>query len=262
MSDDAEFAAPAEGEAPEAGQGEPEAPPERDFIDTDQLGEHYVRVRVAGEEQEVPLSEALSGYSRTQDYTRKTQELAEQQKTSQFAITLHQALENNPAATLRLLQEQYGYEPDLPNQGASEEADDDLDFDDPVAQRLRDQEARLSHWEAQQAQRELNEALWVLRQRYGDDFDPPAVVSRAAQMGRMDLEGVYKEMAFERIWTQNQAQAQAKQQRAAEDAQRVAAKQKVAVHGGESSNGTVAEVSGNAPTLSDAYYEAKRQLGL
>jgi hypothetical protein len=37
-------------------------------------------VKVDGEEIEVPLKEALAGYSRTQDYTRKTQKLAEERK--------------------------------------------------------------------------------------------------------------------------------------------------------------------------------------
>jgi len=39
-----------------------------------------VRTKVDGQEIEVTLEEALKGYSRTQDYTRKTQELAERRK--------------------------------------------------------------------------------------------------------------------------------------------------------------------------------------
>lgn len=40
-----------------------------------------LRTKVDGEEIEVTLEEALKGYSRTQDYTRKTQQLAEHRKT-------------------------------------------------------------------------------------------------------------------------------------------------------------------------------------
>lgn len=40
-----------------------------------------VKVKVDGEEVEVTLDELKSGYSRTKDYTRKTQELAEQRKS-------------------------------------------------------------------------------------------------------------------------------------------------------------------------------------
>lgn len=39
-----------------------------------------VRVKVDGLEQEVPLDEVVKGYSRTADYTRKTQALAEERK--------------------------------------------------------------------------------------------------------------------------------------------------------------------------------------
>lgn len=261
MSDEA-VSAPAEAEAPDIGQGEAEATPERTFLDADQYADHYVRVKVDGEDMEVPLNEALGGYSRTADYTRKTQQLAEQQREADFALTVQRALENNPAATIRLLQEQYGIGPDLQPLDEQVTEEDDLDFDDPVAQRLREQEARLGQWEAQQVQRELHEALWVLRNRYGEDFNPDEVVSRAAQYGRMDLEGVYKELAFEKMWARQQAEVEANRQREQEDAARTAAKATNAVHQGGSANAALQELAGNAPTLADAYYEAKRQLGM
>jgi hypothetical protein len=43
-------------------------------------------VKVAGDEVQVTLEEALKGYSREQDYTRKTQALAEQSKAEMAAI--------------------------------------------------------------------------------------------------------------------------------------------------------------------------------
>lgn len=47
-------------------------------LDLTQYGENLVTVRVDGEDVTVPLSEAVQGYSRTQDYTRKTQALADE----------------------------------------------------------------------------------------------------------------------------------------------------------------------------------------
>ena len=44
-------------------------------------GEDFYAVTVNGEEQEVTLDELVKGYSRQSDYTRKTQELAEQRKS-------------------------------------------------------------------------------------------------------------------------------------------------------------------------------------
>jgi len=58
----------------EAGEGDYEEQPDEDPRYT---------VKVNGEEVEVTLDELLSGYSRQSDYTRKSQELAEQRKSVQ-----------------------------------------------------------------------------------------------------------------------------------------------------------------------------------
>ena len=61
------------------------------------------RVKVDGEEVEVPLDELLKGYSRTADYTRKTQAIAEARK--QAEVELRQAREERQryAQTLEAL---------------------------------------------------------------------------------------------------------------------------------------------------------------
>lgn len=61
-------------EDPEAGQEE------TDEADEEGSAQTYT-VRVDGEEVEVTIDELLSGYSRTQDYTRKTMALADQRKS-------------------------------------------------------------------------------------------------------------------------------------------------------------------------------------
>jgi len=74
---------------PEEPQGEPEVAEEQEIESEEQ--EEYeeeeeqeqtptYRVKVGKDEVEVPLDELLKGYSRTADYTRKTQEVAEQRK--------------------------------------------------------------------------------------------------------------------------------------------------------------------------------------
>ena len=67
-----------EGEA-EAEAGGESAP------DTSDPGEAKVKVKVRGEEREVALSEALAGYSRTEDYKAKTSELAREREEFQAA---------------------------------------------------------------------------------------------------------------------------------------------------------------------------------
>jgi len=65
---------PATPEAPADTPDSPETPA------TEQPAEPTYTVRVNGEEIQVPLPDLIQGYSRTADYTRKTQDLAEQRK--------------------------------------------------------------------------------------------------------------------------------------------------------------------------------------
>jgi hypothetical protein len=72
---------PEQSEDPEDGE-QSDAEDEPD--EADEQPELYT-VKVAGEEVQVTLEEALKGYSREQDYTRKTQALAEENKAKQAA---------------------------------------------------------------------------------------------------------------------------------------------------------------------------------
>jgi hypothetical protein len=236
----------------------PAAPPE--YLPVDDYAGHHVRLRVDGEDIEVPLSEALQGYSRQADYTRKTQQLAEQQREAQFAITLQKALENNPEATLRLLQEQYGVAVPQPTAGDS---DDEDWLADPTEARFKEYDQRLQAAEQFRADQELQVALRVLQQQFGDDFDPQAVVSTAMQTGRMDLANIHKEMMFDKFWSQQQAQQEAERRRQTDESQRTAAKAGVAAHiGGGASSAAETPETGTATSVADAYMQAKRTLGL
>jgi len=236
--------------APEA---TPAAPPE--YLPVDEYAGHHVRIKVDGEDVEVPLSEALQGYSRQQDYTRKTQALAEQQREAQFALTLQKALENNPQATLRLLQEQYGPPPE---QAAAE---DDSWLDDPEEARWREYDQRLQATEQFRADQELQVALRVLQQQFGEDFDAQAVVSHAMQTGRQDLANIHKELMFDRLWAKHEAEQEAARRTQAEEQNRMQAKGAITAHGGSSANGGMEPEPGTATSVADAYFQAKRQLG-
>ena len=253
MSDDqgAVEAVPAEGTGPaEGGQAEPEAAPSPEYLDTDSYAGHHVRLKMDGQEVEVPLSEALSGYQRQADYTRKTQELAEQQRAAQFGLTLQQALENNPAETLRILQTQY----------TQPEPEPEQTWDDPAEARYHELGQRMERFEAAQAQWELRQAIGVLQERYGEEFNPRDVVARASAQGRMDLESVYKEMAFDRYWAGQQA---AREQQAADEQGRIEAKTQAGnVHSGSGANNAVTPDTGSFQSVEDAWYAAKRTLGM
>ena len=246
----------ADGAPATGGEGGPEATPEPTYLDTDEYGTHHVRLKVDGQEQSVPLSEALNGYQRQADYTRKTQELAEQQRRAQFGLTLQQALENNPQETLRILQAQYAAE-----QAEAAQPTEQPDWtDDPNDRRLQEMDARLQRYEQQAADYELRQAIGVLSQRYGEDFDPKEVVQAAFQQNRMDLENVYKEIAFDRY---RQGMTAAQQQQSADEASRVAAKTDVSnLHSGNGAANAVEPSSGSFATIEEAFAEAKRTHGV
>lgn len=66
---------------PEAeGEPEAEAEPEAEKEEEEAPPVQTVKVKIDGLEQELPLDEVKNGYLRQSDYTRKTQELAEQRK--------------------------------------------------------------------------------------------------------------------------------------------------------------------------------------
>jgi len=74
---------------------ETDAETAEDEPDADEQPEPTYKVKVNGEEAEVPLSELLKGYSREQDYTKKTMAVAEKEKAlqSHFANELKQQVE-------------------------------------------------------------------------------------------------------------------------------------------------------------------------
>lgn len=76
--DDEPEADEAEGEPDD---GEPDADPEDAPEDEQDTGQTF-KVKVDGEELDVPLEELLKGYSREQVFTRRMQALAEEKKTS------------------------------------------------------------------------------------------------------------------------------------------------------------------------------------
>jgi hypothetical protein len=232
---------------------------EIDYLNWDEYGDKHVKVTVDGEEVDVPLKEALSGYQRQSDYTRKTQELAEERRQVQFARAIQQALDNDPAATVELLKSHYG----LTDKQASDLVgeDDDL-FADPVEQQYRQLESRIRSFEEQQAYQELERTIQSLQSKY-EDFDANEVVSAALANGTSDLESVYKQMAFDKLYQQKQIQQQIATQQSAKEKQIVDSKRQAgAVVSSGSSAANTSNGTGQISSLRDAFSAAKQQLGI
>lgn len=252
-----EVDAPADG-----GQADAEVvtPQETDVFNVDEYGDRLVAVKVNGEEVQVPLKEALGGYQRQADYTRKTQELSRAQ-------AMMEALENNPQAALQFLSQQYGGQA---TQQAQEvpEFNDGFDDDDPVAQTVRSMRSELEELRSYQTEQVLDRTISGLKDRYGDDFDEAEVIkaAAAAQITHpAELEGVFRDLMFDKFYATAKTREGAASTAEAERAAREQAKQQLA-QTVVSGNGASAGSAGSAPTsfdsLEDAFEAAKASLGV
>ena len=245
-------------EAPDFGQAEVsteigEAPVvAQDYFTWDEYADRPVKLNIAGEEIDVPLKEALAGYQRQADYTRKTQELSEQRKQVQFGTALQEALQNDPKSTLELLKQHYGLE-------EQQSSEDELLLD-PVEKQYRQLESRMKAFEQEKAMRELEKTVESLSRKYGDAFDADEVIAKALATGNSNLEAVYKQTAFDRIFEQNVTANQVKAKKADDEKAIVQAKRDATVVSKGASAKSADVSSKPVTTLRDAFELAKKQL--
>jgi hypothetical protein len=227
-----------EGSAPTPDQA-PEPPVEYDYLDIDdELASKYVKLPVDGEEVSVPLKEALQGYQRQADYTRKTQEASEMRKQAEQALQLQRALQANPGMTMQILAEQAGMSVEdflgltpRQQQAALDNATDNEDqYVDPLERQLaeerRAREALEERFRQREADEVVNRAVSGLKQQFGiSDDEVRQVVSVAFEMGLPPqmLPMVYQSMAYQKMQTQNGVRQEAAAQQATQDQQRQAA---------------------------------------
>ena len=232
-----------EGQITEAiGEIESLSEQEIELLPVDEFGDKYVAVQVNGEEVRVLLKEALSGYQRQADYTRKTQELGEQRRQVQFGAALQEALQNDPKGTLELLKQHYGLD-----QTALTPEEEELQ--DPVERQYRQLEQRVQAFERTVAS---------LQSKY-EDFDANEVVNRALALGSTDLEAVYKQISFDKVYEDAKAIRQIRSKAAEEQTRITGAKRQAGVVSGASTS-TSADVSAKPITsLREAFEAAKRQ---
>jgi hypothetical protein len=230
-------------------------------LPVDEYADHYVTVKVDGEEVRVPLNEALAGYSRQADYTRKTQELAQQRQELQWANAIREALDNNPAQTIDLLAKHYGI-----SHAEAKQMSDDFGFGDdwstPADTKVQDLEKRISAFEQRQAYEELERTVASLQQKYGEDFDANEVIAVALANNIDNLEAAYKQVAFDRVAARAEAAKKVASDKVAQEKAIVDSKRSApAVAGGSSAKGGGDDV-GAIRSISDAWAAAKRQWGI
>ena len=244
--------------------------PERQYVDVEDPDNRYVRVKVQGEDIEVPYSEAIRGYSREADYTRKAQEVAQARQEAEFGMNLQRALQSNPEMTLRILSEQYGL-----NLGGQAPVPmvEEPDYTDPYERQLAEERAARLALEERINQREtddrLNTAINGLRQQFNaNDDDLREVINLAYQLGANvdQLPYLFKAMTFDKINARVQAQRLVEKQREEEAAQRQAAAAsaaQVVQQGTIGSNGITARAPADGPmTIRQAVEAALAEHGL
>lgn len=248
--------------------------PEYDYLDIDDdLASKHVKIKVDGEEVSVSLSEALQGYSRTQDYTRKTQELSEQRKQADQALRLQQAFATNPGMTVRILAEQAGLPVEeflnLSPQQQQQALSDEQQFDDPLERQLHEErQARLAleaKFEQRESDERLKHATDGLKQQFAaTDDQVRAVVMQAYQQG-YGIEAfpmIYQAMAFQasqQVTAQQTAAQQAEEQRR----RQAAAAASQAVSSGSGASGTTTQQpAGTYNSIREAVAAAIDQHGL
>lgn len=239
----------------DVGQATETSAPSYEYVDVDQFGDKYVKVKIDGEELDVPVKEALSGYQRQADYTRKTQELASQRESLQYAATLAEALQTDPNGTLQLLSQHYGAA--LPANQPTE----DLELMDPIERQVYELNQKVQMFEQAQAKSELEQEISRLSSKY-QDFNAPEVINHALRTGIVDLEAAYKQVAYDRLAQEVAAIRGAQQVQASKEQEIIDAKRNAGfVSGGASANGATEPV-GRITSVADAWLAAKRQMGM
>lgn len=228
-----------------------------EYLDIDSVAGRRVRVKVDGEEIDVPIEEALNGYSRTADYTRKTQEIARQRQELQVAAALQQRLTKDPEGTIKALAQHFGVSMAEARQIAAEPTSpqrawwDEGEAGDPRDARIAAIEAELQERRRQEAQNQLERTVSNLRAKYAD-FDTAEVISTALELGTEDLEYVYKALAWDKLQKKQAEAAKLQQQK----------RQAAVVSGGESSAGKPAPSNDNIKSVRDAWLASLRELGV
>ena len=230
------------------------------YLSVEEYSNHRVPVKLDGEELQVPLSEAIAGYQRQADYTRKTQELSQQRDQFQFASALEAALQRDPAATIDMLSNHYGISREAVSEMVSE--DDGFQYLDSSDDKYKQLDRRIASFEEFQTQQQVEREVEGLQAKY-QDFNIQEVVNAALRSGSTDLEGTYKQIAFDKMMAKEELARKAAEKQQQNTNGVVAAKRQAGVVSGGSSatSNTTSENFQPITSVSEAWKAAKRSMG-
>lgn len=237
-------------------------------LDLTTHGESLITVRVDGEDVTVPLSEAVQGYSRTQDYTRKTQALSDERTNLEAGLEevrqyrqWGEQIGRDPQAAVTSIAEAYGI--DLGGVGGH--INDDYGEESPKVAQLESQMKQLSDQLNRQGSAADIERESKQVEAAGLTDNPEALLQYAAahKYSQGQLGEAAKAMAYEELKARvDEIDAQAAQQEATDQA---IVEQKVALppQAGGAMRGGPQPVGQQAPgekvPFSDAFNQAVTQ---
>jgi hypothetical protein len=180
---------------------------EHDAVEAQPAIPSQFTVKVGGEEMQVSLEEALNGYQRQADYTRKTQELAAEREQLTHAERLWNAIEQNPEYVIREMAQAYGVPVgQQPQQTAKADDDDPFAWDDdepslsdPKDPRWQQVEQFMAQAQMERAQAQIDRELAGLHQTYGVNFNDTELLQFAVERQIADLDAAFKAFAFDRM---------------------------------------------------------------
>jgi hypothetical protein len=133
---------------------------------------------------------------------------------------------------------------------------------DPAEAKYRELDQRIASFEDYQSQQAIEREIQGLQNKY-PDFDVKEVVTTALRMDSDDLEGVYKQIAFDKMVAKARTEQAAQQhQQKVEDGVLEAKRVASVVSGGASATASTTNESFVPITsVADAWEAAKRQMG-
>lgn len=159
--------------AQEAEQGQSEAEAKPETPEANETEEQRFKVKVNGEEREIPLSELVKGYQLESDYRIKTSQVAEQARAAQAEREQAKALQEQYAQALNVYSQQLQtMQPQPP--------DSSLIDSDPVGY-LRQQQA-FQNWQQQMQRVQYEQMQLSERQRQEQEAQSYQTLAQEAEL--------------------------------------------------------------------------------
>lgn len=258
----AEFAAAeageTEGETSPTGEAEASTDEATDTGDQSAPVETY-KVTVDGVEREVTLDDLVSNFSKGENYTRKSQELATERERLQFASQIAEALRDDPEQALFQLLNHYRVDPRPwfeQEQGETEELD-------PWEQKVQQLEQYVTSQQEEEFARQVYGEIDRIKTEFKDDaLDPDELLDYASDNGITNLEKAYLARWAEKlVQAQANGKGEAKPSKADEEAERAKRAAAALVESGSSRNAGQAALGGDKPSLREALAAAVEEHG-